>query len=336
VTTSYFLTKWYPWDFSYHDHQRIGRLSNCDIGDHGINLLHNYLCGNKENKQEIKAVFFSNNQLTGASSSLIGDIITHLQPHSLRLDGNNITGLKDISPAVVSTNSVKVLEFWSNDITVHEAPALSDMMMSLEELDISSSHLDDNTAQILSEAIKITNTLKALYLNNNDIKSTGAIATANSLSHNNSLKELWMSKNPIGEDGVVAIAQGIASNTTLKKLYLCDNGIRAAGAIAVAKVLTTNASLEELHLNENDIGQDGATAIAQAIMVNKTLKKLSLLRSDKRDDDLAIIILRSLHYNNTIIKLYLPQNLGNLKEKVDSINDIRKKYDLEVLKVKFK
>jgi len=65
----------------------------CYIGDHGINLLHHYLCGDETNKQEITTI----NDLTGASSPLIGDIITHLQPHTLKLGDNNITSVRDIS-----------------------------------------------------------------------------------------------------------------------------------------------------------------------------------------------------------------------------------------------
>ena len=55
----------------------------------------------------------------------------------------------------------------------------------------------------------------------------------------------------------------------------------------------------------NAIGQDGATAIAKAITNNKTLKTLSL---DDRtmDEESVMIIMSSLHCNNTITKLELP------------------------------
>ena len=51
---------------------------NCCIGDHGINLLHRYLCRDKTNKQEIITISLRNNHLTGVSSPFIGDVITNL------------------------------------------------------------------------------------------------------------------------------------------------------------------------------------------------------------------------------------------------------------------
>ena len=54
-------------------------LSKCHIGDHGMNIIHRYLCGDKAKKQEITKVNFSENNLTGASSHIIVDIISHLQ-----------------------------------------------------------------------------------------------------------------------------------------------------------------------------------------------------------------------------------------------------------------
>ena len=54
-------------------------LDKCHIGDHGMSIIHQYLCGDKANKQEITRINLNNNNLTGASSHLIADIISHLQ-----------------------------------------------------------------------------------------------------------------------------------------------------------------------------------------------------------------------------------------------------------------
>ena len=95
-------------------------LSMCGIGDHGMSILHQYLCGDKANKQEIIKINFSNNVLTGASSHLIADIISHLQPHTL-LHDNNITNVRDISTAVITTCTVKVLHMMGNGLTAQHA-----------------------------------------------------------------------------------------------------------------------------------------------------------------------------------------------------------------------
>ena len=94
VSLGYFLSK--------SDHMKLKELnlSKCHIGDYGISILHKYLyCGHK---QEILKINLSCNNLTGASSPLIADIISHLEIHALLLHDNNITNLRDISTAVIS------------------------------------------------------------------------------------------------------------------------------------------------------------------------------------------------------------------------------------------
>ena len=96
-------------------------LFQCYIGDHGMSILHQYLCGDKSNKQEITKINLACNDLTAASSHLIGDIISYLQPHTLVLEYNNITNVRDISTAVVTTSTVKVLEMRGNGLTAHKS-----------------------------------------------------------------------------------------------------------------------------------------------------------------------------------------------------------------------
>ena len=69
-------TRWCPWDSSYQDHTGNGRkldLPQCYIGDHGMSIIHQYLCGDETNKQEITEINLAINNLTGASSHLIAD-----------------------------------------------------------------------------------------------------------------------------------------------------------------------------------------------------------------------------------------------------------------------
>ena len=170
-------------------------LLKCHIGDHGINLLHRYLCGYKTNKQEITTIDLSDIGLTGASSLLIGDIIIHLQPHTLKLDNNNLTQIRDISVAVINTKTLKVLHIWYNDLTAQEASAISDMITCLEEISIHYNKLGDDGMVIISKGIAKTNTLTKAMIGKNIITSTGATAIANSLIHNTSLEVLDMSNN---------------------------------------------------------------------------------------------------------------------------------------------
>ena len=324
--------------FLSRSHRKLKELIlyMCYIGDHGINLLHHYLCGDEKNKQEITTIDLGYNDLTAASSPLIGDIITHLQPHTLMLTDNNITSVKDISTAVINTNILKVLYMWNNGLPAQEASAISDMMTCLEELYISDNKLGDDGAVIMSEQITKTNTLRVLDIRNNIITSTGAIAIANSLLHNTSLEVLYMNYNAIGQDGTKAIAQAITNNKILKKLYI-NNCKISTGATAIAYSLLHNTSLEVLDMSFNAIGQDGAIVISQAIINNKTLKELCVYDDDDTiDEESAMIIIRSLHHNNYITTLglyYSFRNNDNLKREVEHINNTRKKCDIQELKI---
>ncbi|XP_065901069.1 protein NLRC3-like isoform X2 [Dysidea avara] len=235
--------------FLSRSHRKWNKLNlfDCDIGDYGINLLHHYLCGDKTNKQEITTIDLSDNYLTGASSPLIGDIIIHLQPHTLMLSDSNITSVRDISTAVINTNTVKVLYMGSNGFTLQEASAISDMITCLEELHIGYK-LGDDGAVIISKRITKTNTLRVLGICNNNITSTGATEIAYSLLHNTSLEELDISKNPIGKDGATAIAQAITNNKTLKKLYLYGDTIDEQSAMIIMRSLHHNNSITKLKL----------------------------------------------------------------------------------------
>ena len=362
-------------------------LYKCHIGYHCINLLHHYLCGDKTNKPEITTIDLSNNYLTVASSPLICDIITYLQPHTLMLTNNNITSVRDISTAVINTNTVKVLDMRNNGLTAQEASAISDMMTCLEELDIS----NNDGAVTISKGITKTNTPRLLDIDDNNITSTGPIAIANSLLHNTSLdlevpdmssnaigkdgataiaqvitnnktlkklnihrcnitatgttaiansllhytslEVLDMSYNAIGKDGATAIAQVITNNKTLKKLNIHRCNITATGTTAIANSLLHNTSLEVLDISYNDIDECGATAIARAIIKSKTLKKLSLY-DDTMNKYSAMIIISSLHHNNSITKLKHPYALCHIvNEEVEHINRTRRKCNIQELEV---
>jgi len=195
-------------------------LDKCGIRDCDFILLHSYLCGNKKTKQEVGTISLHQNNLTGLSSSLIGDFITQLQPHTLMLGFNKITNVKGISAAIVNTNMLKVVNIGYNNLTAQEASAISDMMTYLEELYISGNKLGDNGAVAFSNGIENSKTLQILNISENEITTTGAVAIAKSLEHNSSLVLLDMNKNAVRKAGAEAIAIAVSSNKTIKRLSL--------------------------------------------------------------------------------------------------------------------
>ena len=273
-------------------------LFQCFIGDHGMSILHQYLCGDKSNKQEITKIDLAVNNLTGASSHLIGDIISHLQPHTLELHNNNLANVRDISTAVITTSTVKVINMNLNDLTAQEAIAISDVMFCLEDLDISDNDLGDHGAELLSEGITNTKTLRGLYISTNNIGPSGTTAIANALSNNTSLEDLHMYGNDIGLDGAKALGSAIINNKKLKMLSLYDN-------------------IDEFEF-KHPIDKESAMIIIRSLYNNNTITELSLyVTLCKTDVDLVtreaemINFIRKSHNEHVIyFKLYFDDPQG--------------------------
>jgi len=277
-------------------------LYSCHIGDHGINLLHRYLYGDKSCKQSIMTVDLSFNNLSGASSLLIRDIITHVQPNTVKLRGNNMANVN-----LLLIDRVKVLDISENDLGLQEVSAIAQMMKFLEELNLNGNKLGDDGVQILSKGILNTNTLKVLQVNNIGITAIGTSAIAISLQCNTSLEVLHMSFNAIEDDGAMVIAQIICNSKTLKKLNIHEIGISAEGSTAIAESLQNNISLEALDMRYNSIENNGAKAIAQMICNNQTLKELCI-RSSGISATGATAIADSLQCNTSLVALDMSCN----------------------------
>ena len=221
-------------------------LNSCNIGDRGISIIHQYLSGNEMNKQEITEINLSYNNLTGVSLHLIADINNHLQPHTLKLSCNNITNVRNISTALFNYSTVKVLHMTGNGLTVHEAV---DMMICLEELDISYNKLGDHGAKLLSQGMTNTKTLRELCISSNNIGPSGTTAIANALANNTTLQQLKMHNNKIGQDGALEIAKAITNNKTLKTLTLGDNTMDEKSAMIIMRSLHHNNTITDLGLH---------------------------------------------------------------------------------------
>ena len=105
-----------------------------------------------------------------------------------------------------------------NRLTAQDAAAISDMMIVLEELNISNYEIGDG-ALILAEGIMKTTTLRVLDIGYNRFSTEGVRAIASNLLHNSSLEVLLMDNCIEQYDEVMSIiCQVIADNKILLKL----------------------------------------------------------------------------------------------------------------------
>ena len=260
-------------------------LYQCYIGDHGMSILHQYLCGDKTNKQEIAKIDLSYNDLTGASSHLIADIISHLHPHTLVLEYNKFTNVRDICTGVIATSTVKVLHMEGNDLTAQDTSAISDMIC-LEELNISNNKLGDHGAELLSEGITNTKTLRVLDISKNNIGPSGTTAITNALSNNTSLEELYMSRDDfIGQDTTKGLGSAIINNKTLKKLSIKSgySEMDKKSAMIIMRSLYNNNTITELFLVIT-LCKDDIT------MVTREVEKINSIRQSHNEHVINFVL----------------------------------------------
>ena len=227
-------------------------LTSCHLEDEGFDELHHHLCVDT-NKSSIEMLCINNNDLTEASLSLLTDFISKFQLSGLNLSDNRIcfAGLKGIFSTKSKVSTVKDLrvemigiKMSDTTITVLDREVICNMMSSLTSLFIGRNGLYDEGAELLSEGLVNTPSLKILSVWNGNIFSKGAIALADALSKNTSLEQLDLRWNGIGDDGAVAFVNVLMNNNrTLIVLGMEHNDIGPTGTDALKNLATSKPSL---------------------------------------------------------------------------------------------
>ena len=167
--------------------------------------------------------------------------------------------------------------------------------------------LGEGLTAILSEVIKVNETVTCLNLPGNGICDAGATSIAEAIKVNKTLANLNLSGNGISDAGATSIAEAIKVNKTLADLNLSGNGISDAGATSIAEAIKVNKTLTDLDLSGSGVSDAGATSIAEAIKVNKTLTHLRL--SDNGISDAGVTsIVEAIKVNKTLTNLDLSGN----------------------------
>ena len=167
--------------------------------------------------------------------------------------------------------------------------------------------LGEGLTAILSEVIKVNETVTCLNLPGNGICDAGATSIAEAIKVNKTLTDLYLSENGVSDAGAASIAEAIKVNKTLTNLDLSGNGISDAGATSIAEAIKVNKTLTDLDLSENGISDAGATSIVEAIKVNETLTNLDLSCTGICDAG-ATSIAEAIKVNKTLAYLTLAFN----------------------------
>ena len=174
-------------------------------------------------------------------------------------------------------------------------------------LNLPGSGICDAGATSIAEAIKVNKTLTNLNLSGNGISDAGATSIAEAIKVNKTLTDLNLSDNGVSDDGATSIAEAIKVNRTLTDLRLSGNGVSDAGVTSIVEAIKVNKTLTNLDLSGIGISDAGATSIAEAIKVNKTLTNLNLSGNGISDAG-ATSIAEAIKVNKTLTNLDLSGN----------------------------
>ena len=171
-------------------------LWNCHIQDHGLRVLYRAL---HHSSITIKNLSLMSNALTAQSSFSISEITLNCKVKQLLISRNYSIG---------------------EDCRLYSV--LTDPYTTLELLGIDNIKLSSSAAISLFEALEYNNTLKVLYVTNNDFNIiddvSNAITTA--IQKNCCLSELHMWGNQITNKAIKDILQALKINDTMKFLWL--------------------------------------------------------------------------------------------------------------------
>ncbi|NGX58086.1 MAG: hypothetical protein K940chlam3_00987 [Chlamydiae bacterium] len=195
----------------------------------------------------------------------------------LDLGGNNIgpCGVQHIADLMEHSRSLKKIRLSQNNIGNEGMEMVAralEINTSVQELSFSECGIRGGEA--IAQVIRVSQTLKYLFFQMDDIGPEGGEVIAEALKDNESLEVLIIPRCDLRTRGVDAIFRALQTNKTLKYLDVSVNAM--TGTDEVEAMLTMNTSLETLDLLHCDLGEEGMNAIARGLSANHTLVHLEL------------------------------------------------------------
>jgi len=144
-----------------------------------------------------------------------------------------------------------------------------------------------NLKYLSDMALKLTNSLQKLYLNDNEIgkNSTDMKYLSQALSLNNSIRDLDLNWNEIGKNklDIYYLCQALKRNRKLENLYLYNNliGNNKEDMVFLKDALKINRIIKDLDLSWNCIGENikDFDFLANGLKENKSLLIINLTKN---------------------------------------------------------
>ena len=154
--------------------------------------------------------------------------------------------------------------------------------------DASHTKMNDFQVEILSDSLKINNTLIDLNLLKYVKINSWLTCNTATVSINTKLQKLELSYT-ISDDNILFLSYCLETNRTLHELNLSKNNITNKGIKKLAEAIQINNTLQELNISENWIDKKGVMMILEACTNNRALYKLVCRHNNLTKSGLATI-----------------------------------------------
>ena len=265
------------------------KLRDCHIGDEGMSILEHFFAANPDKASSIKHI-----DLFGNDSVLFWSVYCTIfgQQNLTALDWSSLGG-----------------------VNVEEIANVMENNMTVQSLNLSDNHFNDDDAERIAESLSSNTTLQELNFSYNNITTRGAIAISECLKHNITLQNLEMSwnnhtintknstvdfsqKNIKGVD-VQIITNSLRNNKTVSTLDVSQNRIYDNDAESLSQYIESNKWLKKIDISSNNISDFGLMKIASALVCNSSLQELNVSHN-KISDNGIINISEALMKNRTL------------------------------------
>ena len=224
------------------------------------------------NSSKLKELFLVNNQIKSRINEILGENMNPLFHKELCLFG-------DLAQALSNKRYLQTLQlnepYLKSTTIVVKALATTSRLQELSLNCIGHRSNSKNLALNISSMVENNNSLKKLFLADNNLKVEDIIYISKSLCKISSLEILELQNNIMTEEAAEEIASVILSNTGIKELYLGNNHLQA-GVIKISRALKKISSLKILDLENNQLSEKVVDELASAISAINSLEKLWL------------------------------------------------------------
>lgn len=268
----------------------------------------------------------SNQKLKCTDGEKIAKIIS-MNPHIIYVDLSNNkladVGIKGLCQALTNNNTLQTLILCNNKISARGAKSLQKVLRN--NCTLKRLRLTDNPLGLGgAAAIKVIIDNKRCAINYLDLGGCnfgdlGIEVIAKGLINNTSIKALYLNNNEISK-GMKHLAHVLESNNTIQRLELYGNPCYSGSIIHFAEALNNNQSIVSLNLSQMRMDSYDSYCLAKSLRNNSTLQVLNLSYN-------YIVhgssLLAALEHNFTLTNLDLYSNNINSKTRADIEDEVQ-------------